>query len=144
MSADDVTAALGLVPHPEGGYFRETYRHKPGDGGRGAKTAIYYLLRAGEVSRWHRVRDADEIWHFYAGAALRLEISPEGRTVAAHLLGPDIAAGHRPQILVPRGHWQSARCLGDWTLVGCTVAPAFDFAGFEMAPEGWAPTLRKP
>lgn len=142
MNAADIIAALGLIPHPEGGYFRETYRHAPPQGGRGAKTAIYYLLRAGEVSRWHRVGDADEIWHFYAGAALKLEISPEGGTVAAHTLGPDIATGQRPQILVPRGHWQSARSLGAWTLVGCTVAPAFEFAGFEMAPEGWTPTQR--
>lgn len=142
VSADDVIAALGLMPHPEGGYYRETYRHKPDDGGRGAKTAIYYLLRAGEVSRWHRVCDADEIWHFYAGAALKLEVSPEGEAVATHLLGPDIAAGQRPQILVRQGQWQRARSLGDWTLVGCTVAPAFEFASFEMAPEDWAPARR--
>jgi predicted cupin superfamily sugar epimerase len=142
VTADEIIVALGLGPHPEGGHFRETYRHEPGDGSRGAKTAIYYLLRAGEVSHWHRVCDADEIWHFYAGAPLKLEISPNGESVAAHPLGADIAVGQRPQILVPRGQWQSARSLGNWTLAGCTVAPAFDFAGFEMAPVDWTPGLR--
>ncbi len=141
---DDPEAArlvetLDLAPHPEGGWFRETYRHADAGGGRGFKTAIYYLLEAGDVSHWHRVTDADEIWHYYAGAPLTLAISPDGRDVERLIVGPDVAAGARPQALVPRGCWQSAESRGAWTLVGCTVAPAFDFAGFEMAPPGWRP-----
>ena len=136
--ADAIAAALGLEPHPEGGRFREIHRDRPADGGRGALTAIYYLLRAGEVSRWHRV-DAVEIWHFHAGGPLELRISPDGERVETHRLGLDLAAGQRPQAVVPKDAWQSARPLGAWTLIGCAVAPAFDFAGFEMAPEGWEP-----
>jgi predicted cupin superfamily sugar epimerase len=102
-------------------------------------TSIYYLLRAGERSHWHRVRDADEVWHFHAGAALRLQLSADGGTVASRLLGPDPAAGQEPQVLVPAGCWQAAASTGAWTLAGCSVAPAFDFAGFEMAPPGWRP-----
>ena len=136
--ADAVIARLGLQPHPEGGHYRETYRDAPADGGRGAATAIYYLLRAGEVSRWHRI-DAIEIWHWYAGAPLALSISTEGGAIETHALGPDLAAGQRPQAIVPAGAWQSAVSTGDWSLVGCTVSPAFEFAGFELAPEGWSP-----
>lgn len=128
MTPDDIIALLGLQPHPEGGYYAETWRHQPDDGGRGAGTAIYYLLRAGEKSHWHRV-DAAEMWHFYAGGPLELRIGPE--TV---VLGTDLAAGQRPQWVVPAGVWQAARPLGAWTLVGCTVSPAFQFSGFEMAP----------
>ncbi len=131
---EQIIATLGLEPHPEGGHFAETYRHVPSAGGRGAMTAIYYLLRAGEISAWHRVNDADEIWHYYAGAPLELR---RGREIIK--LGPDIAAGQRPQALIPMGEWQSARSLGEWTLVGCTVGPAFEFEGFEMAPAGWTP-----
>jgi uncharacterized protein len=134
-----VIAALGLEPHPEGGWYRETYRAAAPTGGRAAISAIYYLLRAGERSHWHRV-DAAEIWHWYGGAPLRLEIVPaaDGST-ATVTLGNDLAAGQRPQAIVPPSHWQAARSLGDWTLVGCDVAPAFEFAGFELAPEGWQP-----
>ncbi|MCP5368308.1 MAG: cupin domain-containing protein [Hyphomicrobiales bacterium] len=135
LTADQVIAALGLRPHPEGGHFRETFRDAAPDsepgGGRGASTAIYFLLRGGEESAWHRV-DAAEVWHHYAGAALALRIGKDTIT-----LGTDLAAGQRPQAVVPAHAWQSARSLGDWTLVGCTVAPAFEFAGFEMAPQGW-------
>lgn len=138
-SAEAVIAALGLAPHPEGGHFVETYRHAPAGGGRGAMTAIYYLLRAGERSAWHRVRDADEIWHFHAGAPLRLELSRDGSTVETLTLGADVAIGERPQHLVPAGCWQAAQSLGAWTLVGCTVAPAFEFASFELAEPGWQP-----
>ncbi|MDP6689908.1 MAG: cupin domain-containing protein [Alphaproteobacteria bacterium] len=134
ISAEQVIAALALQPHPEGGQYAETYRHQPADGGRGAMTAIYYLLQAGEVSAWHRVNDADEIWHYYAGAPLELRCGKE-----RWLLGPDLASGQRPQAVIPEGEWQSARSLGVWTLVGCTVGPAFEFAGFEMAPAGWSP-----
>jgi predicted cupin superfamily sugar epimerase len=135
-----VTRLLGLVPHPEGGHYLETYRDRPAAGGRGAQTAIYYLLRAGEVSAWHRVTDAAEIWHFYAGAPLALAVAQGGR-VTRHRLGIDLAAGERPQATVPAGAWQSAATLGNWTLVGCTVAPAFEFASFELAPPGWEPPL---
>ena len=137
-SAQEVIRLLGLHPHPEGGHYRESYRPAAPGGGRGPSTAIYYLLRAGELSAWHRV-DADEGWHHYAGAPLELLLSADGQQRSAVRLGPDLAAGERPQAVVPAGWWQSARSLGDWTLVGCTVAPAFDFAGFEMAPAGWEP-----
>jgi len=138
MNAADIIRALDLQPHPEGGHYRETFRDRPPSGGRGAMTAIYYLLRADEVSAWHRV-DAAEIWHYYAGAPLLLTLSPDGRDTTSARLGPDIGAGERPQILVPPGCWQTARSLGDWTLVGCTVGPAFEFSGFELAPPGWHP-----
>jgi predicted cupin superfamily sugar epimerase len=139
MTSEDVIAALGLSAHPEGGWFRETYRHTPTSGGRGAGTAIYYLLRAGERSAWHRVKDADEIWHWYAGAPLALEIAEDGAPARSVVLGPSVTEGERPQRLVPTNAWQAARSLGDWTLVGCTVTPAFEFASFEMAPAGWEP-----
>jgi len=135
--ADAIIAALGLQPHPEGGHFVETWR-SPENGGRGAITAIYYLLRAGEVSHWHRV-DAAEIWHYYAGAPLELAIAADGSAPERRRLGADLAAGERPQAVVPPHAWQSARSLGAWTLVGCTVAPAFTFDGFELAPVGWEP-----
>lgn len=143
LTAEDVIARLGLEPHPEGGAFRETFRDPQGPDGRGHATAIYYLLRGGEVSRWHRV-DAAEIWHHYAGAPLELAISPDGEAVTRQALGPDILAGQVPQGVVPTAAWQSARSLGDpdrgqWTLVGCTVAPGFTFDGFELAPDGWTP-----
>lgn len=137
MTADDVIRILDLQPHPEGGHYREIFRDPRTLGGRSVGTAIYFLLKAGERSHWHRV-DAAELWHFYDGAALELEIADEaGRRVV--ILGPDLTAGQRPLGVVPTGAWQAARSLGDWTLVGCTVAPGFDFAGFEMAPEGWSP-----
>ena len=132
MTADEAVALLKLTPHPEGGYFRETFRDFD------ASTAIYYLLRAGEVSHWHRV-DAAEAWHWYAGGPLVLSVSENGDDAAALHLGPDLSRGQRPFALVPKGWWQAAASLGRWTLVGCTVSPAFDFAGFEMAPPGWQP-----
>jgi uncharacterized protein len=137
--AEQVIAALGLAPHPEGGHFRETFRDTSVTGGRAASTAIYYLLRRGELSRWHRV-DAAEVWHWYAGAPLLLSLSADGRRAERLTLGNDLVAGQRPQAVVPTGCWQSAQSLGAWTLVGCTVAPGFAFAGFEMAPEGWTPS----
>lgn len=140
MTADEAIALLNLAPHPEGGHFRETFRDA-GGGGRGASTAIYYLLKAGEVSHWHRV-DAAEVWHFYAGAPLVLTISPNGHDAHAQHLGANLASGQRPQIVVPAGQWQTATTLGAWTLAGCTVAPAFEFAGFEMAPPDWRPQPR--
>ena len=136
MDANEIIAKYGLTPHPEGGHYREIFRAPARDGGRGAVTSIYYLLCAGEVSAWHRV-DAVEIWHYHAGAALRLELSPDGVATESHRLGVGDAAW--PQVAVPVGAWQSARPEGAWTLVGCTVAPAFEFAGFELAPPGWQP-----
>ena len=138
MTADEVIAVLDLQPHPEGGHFAEIHREAAPGGGRGAVTSIYYLLKAGEMSAWHKV-DATEIWHYYAGAPLTLTISADGSAVARHLLGPDLSAGARPQAVVPPNAWQSARSEGEWTLVGCTVAPAFEFGGFELAPKGWEP-----
>jgi uncharacterized protein len=139
LSAQEVIARLGLTRHPEGGWFRETFRDPAPAGERGASTAIYFLLPRGERSAWHRVRDAVELWHHYAGAPLVLSLSADGRAVETLRLGADLAAGERPQAVVPAGVWQAAESLGEWTLVGCTVAPAFDFAAFELAPPGWAP-----
>ncbi|MDQ0474697.1 cupin domain-containing protein [Labrys wisconsinensis] len=132
-----IIATLGMRPHPEGGHYVETFKDAAGDG-RPASTAIYYLLKAGERSHWHRV-DAAEVWHHYAGAPLALSLSERGDTATRHVLGPDLPAGERPQVVVPAGVWQAAESLGDWTLVGCTVAPGFRFEGFEMAAPGWAP-----
>ena len=139
LSASDVVHLLGLTPHPEGGHFRETFRDSRADGGRAASTAIYFLLAAGEVSHWHRV-DAAEVWHWHAGAPLDLAIAAPDNPAARIRLGAYLAAGERPQAVVPAGHWQSARSLGAWTLVGCTVAPGFEFAGFELAPKGFEPS----
>jgi hypothetical protein len=136
MKAKEVIARLGLQPHPEGGHYAETFRDPHLIDGRGASSAIYYLLRCGERSHWHRI-DAVEAWHWYGGDPLEISIHTE--TTQRFVLGNDLAAGQRPQVIVPVGAWQAARPLGEWTLVGCTVAPAFDFAGFEMAPEGWEP-----
>ena len=136
--ADDYIRELNLLPHPEGGHYRETFRDDSNGQDRAASTAIYYLLKAGERSHWHRV-DAAEVWHWYAGAPLELCIAGPSNTVTKHRLGSDIASGERPQIIVPKYHWQSASSLGRFTLVGCTVAPAFQFSGFEMAKPGWSP-----
>lgn len=141
--AKEIIRLLDLKPHPEGGHFRETFRDPATDAaGRSVGTAIYYLLEAGEVSEWHRV-DAAEIWHWYAGAPMVISMSPNGHDASAQHLGPFLATGQRPQIVVPKGHWQSATSLGAWTLVGCTVSPGFEFSGFEMAEPGWRPTPRK-
>ena len=133
--ADRLIRLLKLSPHPEGGHFRETFRDG-GDAalaGRSPSTAIYFLLKAGEASRWHRV-DAAEVWHFYRGAPLELRIGKQ-----VYVLGPDIDEAQAPQIVVPPNEWQSAQSLGDYTLVGCTVAPGFEFAHFELAPDGFTP-----
>lgn len=137
-SAQAIIEKLGLLPHPEGGHFVETYRHVAESGKRGDQTAIYYLLAAGERSHWHRV-DAVEIWHWYAGAALDLGISEDGVTRRTERLGNDLLGGEKPQIVIPARAWQSAESCGDWTLVGCTVAPAFEFEGFELAARDWQP-----
>ncbi len=173
IAAEEVIRQLSLKPHPEGGFFRETFRDKAlarfspeGNcstdqnsrqngansdrkslptlvslGERAASTAIYYLLAQGEISRWHRV-DAAEIWHFYAGAPLELSLSEHGREASFQRLGNDLAAGECPQLVAPAGWWQSAKSLGAWTLVGCTVAPGFEFSRFELAPKGFDPRYR--
>jgi uncharacterized protein len=138
LSAQDVIRLLDLKPHPEGGHFRESFRDARQVDGRAASTAIYFLLARGERSHWHRV-DAVEVWHWYAGAALALEISPTTGHLERVLLGCDLNVGQRPQAAVPAHAWQAAQSLGDWTLVGCTVAPGFEFAGFELAPTNWDP-----
>lgn len=143
MSADPdrLIAMLDLAPHPEGGWYRETWRDSPPGGGRGAGTAILYLLKQGEASHWHRVRDADEVWYWHAGGPLALSLAaPDAAAPASiHLLGPDIGAGEMPQVIVPKDHWQAARPKGAFTLVSCSVSPAFEFSAFEMAPPGWEP-----
>ncbi|ACK50842.1 protein of unknown function DUF985 [Methylocella silvestris BL2] len=138
-SADEIIARLELAPHPEGGWYKETFRDQATDAsGRAASTLIYFLLREGERSNWHRI-DAAEIWHFYAGAPLALSLSQSGETVDRHILGRELLKGERPQLIAPAGWWQSAASLGRWTLVGCSVAPGFEFSRFELAPAGWRP-----
>jgi uncharacterized protein len=137
-TASEIIAKLALKPHPEGGHYRETFRDAQQIGGRAASTAILFLLARGERSHWHRI-DAVEVWHYYAGSPLKLEIV-DGSTEEIVRLGADIHADEVPQASVPARAWQAAESLGDWTLVGCTVAPGFDFAGFELAPAGWSPT----
>lgn len=139
MTAGEIIRLLGMQPHPEGGHYVETFRDPLTDEtGRSRSTAIYFLLQAGERSHWHRV-DAVETWHWHAGAPLVLSISEDGKAVRDIRLGADIAGGERPQGIVPTGAWQAAVSTGDWTLVGCTVAPGFEFAGFELAQPGWQP-----
>lgn len=141
-TAKEVISILNLAPHPEKGYYTETFRDPetlPGD--RATSTNIYYLLEGSAgLSHWHRVLDAIEVWHYYAGAPLQLSLSLDDGSPIRHLiLGQDLWNGQRPQIVVDRGEWQHAQSLGDWTLVGCTVAPGFDFKSFEMAKPGWEP-----
>ena len=141
MTRDDIIRTLELKPHPEGGWYAETHRiPDPHDHGhRSPGTAIYYLLGEGERSHWHKV-DATEIRHYYAGAPLELSLAvTEMSRPKTRILGPDLAVGQRPQLIVPPHHWQAARTLGAWTLVGCTVSPGFEFSGFVMAPPGWSP-----
>lgn len=133
----EIIARLNMRPHPEGGRYAETFRDAQTAGGRPQSTAIYYLLQKGERSHWHRI-DAVEIWHFYAGAPLMLSVA-DGDCVRNITLGSEIAEGQTPQAVVPRRAWQAAETLGAWTLVGCTVAPGFDFAGFELAPPDFDP-----
>jgi predicted cupin superfamily sugar epimerase len=133
MTAEDLIDKLALQPHPEGGWYRQTW--EADDGPRASGTAIYFLLKSGEASHWHRV-DAVEIWHFYAGAPLELRLAETAKGPAETcVLGPDIDLGAAPQVIVPKDHWQAAKTLGDWTLVGCTVSPGFQFDGFELAPD---------
>ena len=134
MTADEIIAHLNLEPHPEGGFYRQTWIDNAPEGTRPAGTAIFFLLKAGESSHWHKV-DAPEIWHYYAGAPLILSQSKtETGPKQDQILGPDLAKGEIPQLIVPKNHWQAAATTGDWTLVGCTVSPAFRFSGFTLAP----------
>ena len=138
LSPEEIIRELGMQPHPEGGWYVQTFRDTNG-GERGHSTAIYYLLAKGQRSHWHRVHDAAEVWHYYAGAPLALHRSEDGDSSETLKLGTDIAGGERPQAIIPANWWQSAETLGDYTLVGCTVAPGFEFSKFEMAPPDWKP-----
>lgn len=148
MTADKIIKMLNLTRHPEGGWYARTFEDaehfdstKLSDSTkRSHSTAIYYLLKRDEVSHWHRV-DAVEIWHFYAGSPLEIRLSTDGVQAQHHILGSDLENNQRPQIIVEKDLWQSAKSLGDWTLVGCTVAPGFEFAGFEMASPDFDPKL---
>lgn len=138
-SAAAIIVKLGLEPHPEGGWYRETWRAEAAPGERASATAIHFLLEVGERSHWHRV-DAAEIWLWHAGGPLTLSLAPEDKgPVRKITLGGEVLAGEEPQALVPHGHWQAAEPVDGWVLVSCVVSPGFDFAGFELAPEGWAP-----
>ncbi|WP_443019770.1 cupin domain-containing protein [Sphingobium sp. CAP-1] len=146
MRADDeadgraLIDALDLAPHPEGGWYRETWRGPAGADGRASGTAILFLLEAHERSHWHRV-DAEEHWFWHAGAPLILSVAGDGEAASDLLLGPDVPNGQRPQGRVPAHHWQASTPQGGWTLVSCTVTPGFDFAGFTLAPPGWSPPV---
>jgi len=137
VSAAQLIRSLDLKPHPEGGHYRETFRESDN-----SSTAIYYLLEAGECSHWHRVLGSSEVWHHYAGGPLALTVSSDGHDAQAFRLGSTILLGETPQVVVPPNWWQTAESLGHWTLVGCTVAPGFDFKNFEMAPPDWRPMPR--
>ncbi|KAI3317574.1 cupin family protein [Xylariaceae sp. AK1471] len=142
LTAKEVIEALNLTPHPEKGYYIETFRDPQTSAeDRAHSTCIYYLLEGESgLSHWHRVRDAVEVWHHYAGAPLRLQLAwDDGSAVRDVVLGTDLPKGERPQVVVQRNEWQHALSLGEWTLVGCSVAPAFTFESFEMAPPGWEP-----
>ena len=141
-TARDIIRLLGMKPHPEGGHYVETFRDPKVSANRPVSTAIYFLLRRGERSHWHKV-DAAETWHFYGGDPLQLRLSRYGEGTDVRVLGPNLFTGERPQLVVPAGVWQAAESLGDWSLVGCTVAPGFRFEGFEMAPKGWEPKERR-
>jgi uncharacterized protein len=143
LGANEIIRLLELTRHPEGGWYKETFRDSASTQGRAASTAIYYLLEAGDVSAWHRV-DAVETWHWYAGGPMVITLSRDGIGAQPHWLGPNLRAGQRPQVIVDRHVWQTAETLGAWTLVGCTVAPGFEFSGFELAPPDWRPGLGHP
>ena len=136
--AKSIIEKLNLEPHPEGGHFRETFRDAAQTDGRSASTAIFFLLQKNEISQWHRV-DSVEVWHYYAGAPLLLTLANESGVETEHVLGPDVLKNQSPQVVVPRGAWQSAVSQGDWTLVGCTVAPGFQIEGFELLDDGRHP-----
>lgn len=139
LTANEIIETLNMEPHPEGGYYIQTFRDEQG-APRGASTAIYYLLEKGQRSHWHKVTDASEVWLWHAGDALELSISNDGHETTKHILGMELKAGERPQCIVKANDWQSAAPLGEWTLVSCTVAPGFEFSSFEMAAPDWKPS----
>jgi len=136
-TAADIIKRLDLKPHPEGGHFRETHRDEAGHSGRAHSTAIYFLLARGERSHWHRI-DAAEVWHYYSGDPLKLEVVDGSKEMIVRL-GPNVHADESPQAVVPARAWQAAETTGDWTLCGCTVSPGFQFEKFELAEKGWSP-----
>ena len=136
-TAADIIKRLDLKPHPEGGHFRETHRDEAGHSGRAHSTAIYFLLARGERSHWHRI-DAAEVWHYYSGDPLKLEIVDGSKEMIVRL-GPNVHADESPQAVVPARAWQAAETTGDWTLCGCTVSPGFQFEKFELAAKDWSP-----
>jgi predicted cupin superfamily sugar epimerase len=138
MTPATIISLLNLQPHPEGGWYTQTFRDT-GPDERGHSTAIYFLLEAGKPSHWHKVHGSSEVWLFHAGAPIRLKLSEDGKTETHHLLGMNLVAGERPQAIVPPGWWQAAETTGEWTLVSCTVAPGFLFENFELAEPGWEP-----
>lgn len=139
QSARALINALELIVHPEGGWYRETWRGEPGIDSRPVGTAILFLLESGQRSHWHTV-DGTEIWFWHAGAPVRLSIAATGEEPAVdHIIGGDLSQGAAMQGIVPTGHWQAAEPIGGWALVSCTVTPGFDFAGFILAPPGWEP-----
>ena len=141
-SVEELITRLGLQPHPEGGHYRETWRGPAGPDGRHIGTSIIYLLVAGRRAHWHRI-DATELWHFHAGAPCHLDVfDDETGTIRTAVLGPELTGDHHPQAIVEPHRWQSAETIGEWSLVGCTVTPAFEFDHFELAPPGWEPTHR--
>lgn len=135
-TAKDLIARFGLEPHPEGGWYRQTWIASAKEGTRSVGTAILFLLPAGERSHWHKV-DATEIWHFHAGAPLALHMAETDAGPATRTLLGSVTDGHVPQAIVPPHHWQAAESTGGWSLVGCTVSPAFSFDGFTLAPKGF-------
>jgi predicted cupin superfamily sugar epimerase len=137
-SAEAMIAALGLAPHPEGGWYRETWRADAGEGARAGGTAILFLLEAGQRSHWHRV-DAAELWLWHAGSPLAVLVERENGAVQEYALGGDVAGGYQPQCLVPASRWQSTEARAGWALASCVVVPGFEFSGFELAAPGWAP-----
>lgn len=141
LSVSQIIEMLEMKPHPEGGYYSETFRDE--EDGVTRSTAIYYLLESGRPSHWHRVHGSSEIWHHYAGEPVSLTISSNGHDTESHRLGKTLQFGERPQVVVPSGWWQSAECVGKWALVGCTVAPGFEFENFELAEEDWQPSPRR-
>ena len=142
-TARDIIEHLNLLPHPEGGWYRETWKADTKVNKRPTGTAIYYLLEADDLSHWHTV-DAAEMWFWHAGGPLALTVSEDGVSAQNHILGPELAAGQNPQLLVPTGWWQTAASLGAYTLVSCTVSPGFQFSGFRLAPQDWKPGTGHP
>lgn len=131
--------SLSMQPHPEGGWYAETFRDNDDVEQRVHSTAIYFLLEEGQRSHWHRLTNASEVWHFYMGSPLEISLWQEGGAISHVILGPDLHRLQRPQVIIPRGMWQSAAPLGEFTLAGCTVAPGFNFSNFELAPADWKP-----